>query len=256
MNTKTISNRALSVIDQYLNFKVGNAICSVPYFNNKTARKRGGLRVQIGKGSPQEIFDEIQDIAVKSHISVNTFTADSLKKLLVDNNIGIDCSAFVYYVLNSESEEIKKGHLDKHISFTSCHGLLGKIRCSLRPVENCDVATFTNDKNSKVVSVKEAQPGDMITIQEENSERDHILVIHQIQYQNFIPTEIHYSHSIAYPEDGLYGNGIRQGMIEIVDPSKDISEQKWIESGYEDNSDQLFLRAQKSKTEIRRLRWF
>jgi len=30
MNTKTITPRAMSVIDQYLHFKVGAAACSVP----------------------------------------------------------------------------------------------------------------------------------------------------------------------------------------------------------------------------------
>jgi len=272
MNTKTLSARSMDVIDQYKNFKFGNATCSIPYYNNKNIRKRGSLRTVIGKGSPREIFEELEDISIKNHISKDLFTNDSLKKVLVDNDIGIDCSAFVYYVLNAESEENQKGSIDKHLTFTNCSGIFGKLRCSLRPIENCAVITFTDNKNSHSVSVKDVLPGDIITftkqissnLNAENSEenildknsRDHILVIHQIEYQNFVPITIHYSHAISYPEDGLYGSGIREGQIDIIDSSKNIMEQRWIEDNKEGDLNPIFIRAKKSYTEIRRLNWF
>jgi hypothetical protein len=255
MNTKTLSNHALSVIDQYLHFKVGSAECSVPYFNNKTIRARAALRSNIGKGSPKEIYEEIMGLMVKDHVDPNNTTDDLLKKTLTDNNIGIDCSAFAYYVLNTELNELKKGNLDKHLHFINCHGLIGKIRCALRPIENCDVSTLANEKNSKEISVKEVQPGDMITMigGPDSSDRDHVLVIHQIEYQNFVPTKIHYAHAIAYPEDGIYGTGIKQGVIEILDPIKPITEQIWIENDKTGDKNRIFLRAQKSQTTLRRL---
>ena len=76
MNTKTISNRALSVIDQYLHFTVGTAVCSVPYFNNKTAKLRGALAVNAGKGSPKEIFEEVQTLLIKSHTTTDSLNAE------------------------------------------------------------------------------------------------------------------------------------------------------------------------------------
>ncbi len=274
MNTKTLSNRALNVIDQYLHFKVGNAVCSVPYFNNKTVKARATLRVSSGKGSPKDIFDEVQTLFVKAHVAVGSISDESLKKILTDNNIGIDCSAYAYYILNAESEELGKGSIDKHISFINCHGLVGKIRCSLRPIENCDVSTLTNDKNSRAISIKEIVPGDIITMVGKSSaddtndsikspqglifteyDRDHILVIHQVEYQNFIPYKIHYSHAVAYPEDGVYGSGIKQGVIEITDINKSITEQAWIENEKQGDANRIFTRAKKSKTEVRRLKW-
>ena len=63
-----------------------------------------------------------------------------------------------------------------------------------------------------------------------DSECNHIITIHQADYQNFMPIAIHYTHSIALPEDGQYGHGVRQGRIEILDPSKDILDQTWIEN--------------------------
>ena len=248
MNTKTLSTRALSIIDQYLHFKVGEAECSVPYFNNKTIRARAALRSTIGKGSPQEIFEEIKGLLVKGHVDESVITSELLKKTLADNNIGIDCSAFTYYVLNAECEEMKKGHLDKYIHFINCHGFVGKMRCAFRPIENCDVATFADNANSKIISIKNIQPGDIITMigGPDNSDRDHILVIHQVEYQNFTPTQIHYSHTSADPEDGVYGTGIKQGTIKIRNTEGKLIDHTWSENP-------AFIRAQKSKTELRRL---
>lgn len=270
MNTKTISPRAISVIDQYLHFKIGNASCSVPYFNNKVGKIHFALRVYKGKGSPQEIFEEAQSLTVKNHIDINLLSNDLLRQLLVDSGIGIDCSGFAYYILDAESKERNSGTLDRHLSFTSCRGLFGKVVCSLRPVENCNVETFANNKNSRVVPIKEIVPGDIITmtgiapidsrdteneIKPSQNNRDHILVIHQIEYQNFIPATIHYSHAIAYPEDGPYGSGIRQGEIQIVFPDKNIADQRWIEGENSGTTNRLFIRAQRSQTEVRRLKW-
>ena len=248
MNTKTLTNHATSIIDQYLHFKVGPTECSVPYFNNKTVRARASLRSLNGKGSPSEILEEIQGMLLKNHVDINVLTSESLKKVLTDNNIGIDCSAFAYYVLNAEAQELKKGSLDKHIHFVNCSGLIGKIRCSLRPIENCDVATFADNINSKIISLKETQPSDIITMTggPEGEDRNHILVIHRVEYQNFIPIKIYYSHAVAYPLDGIYGTGIKQGVIEITDSNKNITEQIWSENN-------LLIRANKSETELRRL---
>ena len=258
MNTKTLSTHAISVIDQYLRFNIGGDTCSIPYFNNKTTRARAALRTFIGKGSPKDIHDEVGALLVKAHASPESLTDETLKKLLIDNNIGIDCSAFAYYVLNAENKERNKQTLDKHLSLIHCHGILGKIRGALRPTENTDVQTFADTENSNVVQIEHIQVGDMITMinDAEESERDHILVIHQVEYQNFIPTKIHYSHAVAYPEDGIYGTGVKQGTIEIIDSHKPITEQRWTENGKVQEQNRLFVRAQKSKTEVRRLKWW
>jgi hypothetical protein len=258
MNTKTLSNRALSIIDQYERFSIENAVCSIPYFNNKTTRARAQLKSLIGKGSPKDIYEEIMSIIIRSHIDPKVLSNESLKKLLVENNIGIDCSGFAYYILNAECENNNKGTLDKHIHFVNCHGIIGKMRCALRPIENCDVNTFAHEKNSTEVNLKDIKVGDIITLSDgpEGGERDHILVIYQIEYQNFVPTKIHYTHTIAYPTDGIYGTGIKKGTIQVLDSNKSILEQSWEENGLKNDSIALYARAKKSKTSLRRLKFY
>jgi hypothetical protein len=106
------------------------------------------------------------------------------------------------------------------------------------------------------VATKDILPGDIITMinNNEDDERDHILVIHQVEYQNFSPIKIHYSHAVAYPEDGVYGTGIKQGTIEILDMNKTITQQLWSENGMSSDQNRIFARAKKSKTEVRRVK--
>ena len=263
MNTKLISKPALDTIDQYLHFKVGTAKCAVPYFNNKNKRQRAGLRAAIGKGSPKEIFDEVEIVGMKEKISTETWTDVLLKKFMCDSDIGIDCSGLVFYVLSSENKTRGNGSLDRHLAFPN-RSLFRSLAAKFRPVENADVLTFANEKNSIPVDLKDIQPGDFITmtIIKENraektlSERNHIIIIHQVDYQNFTPTIIHYTHSIAWPDDGQYGHGVRQGTIEVLEPTKEITEQKWIEKEKMGTENPTYLRAKISKTEIRRLKWW
>jgi hypothetical protein len=258
MNTKTISQKALDIIDQYQNFKIGNATCSVPYYNNRTNALRGALKVEIGKGSPKDIFDEVQQLCLKNKIDINSLKSEELKTILVDNNIGLDCSAFAYYVLNEESSSIGKGNIDKHLSFPYSKGLLGKIKCKIRPIENNDVKTFAHNENSKIIEIKDIKPGDIITMigGPDQNDRDHILIINRIEYQNFLPSIIHYCHAVSWPTDGKYGHGIHTGTIGIVNTEKSLIDQIWIENDKQNNENYTYTRAQKSLLEIRRLNWF
>jgi len=277
MQSQTLAEPAMKTIGDYLHFKIGSASVSVPYFNNKTTRTRAALRTFIGKGNPSDIRAELEVISVNGHVDENTLDSESLKKMLVDNNLGIECSGFTYHVLEAESIARGFGRLKKHLSFCGNRGLIGKIRSNLRPVENCNVATFADDSNSKIIPLTDVRPGDIITMTASNdnddfrtiggsTERNHILVIHEVVYEikdgRSTPSKIFYSHAVAYPEDGIYGTGVRQGEIEISDTHKPITEAKWTEEGkigktsISSSTNRLFLRAQKSLTEIRRLNWF
>jgi hypothetical protein len=260
MEIKTLSKPALETIDRYLNFKVGAAVCSVPYFNNKTSRSKVALRAYKGKGSPKDILDEAETVLAKNRVDLNSLSDEDLKKFLVDNNLGIECSGFAYHVLEAECQSQGFGHLKNHLAFVNCKGIFGKAVCSLRPAENCDVATFASNENSRAITLKEVQPGDIITMTNSQDvthpgERNHILVVHEVAYNNSIPVKISYTHSAAYPEDGVYGTGIRQGYIEIVSDDHSGSEAKWVENGLEGAANHLHLRAQRSKMEVRRLKW-
>lgn len=256
METKTLLKPTLEIIEKYLHFKVGPTECSIPYFNNKTIKTRVALRTYVGKGNPEDIREELESIIIKSKIDVRSFDPQSLKKLLTDSGLGIECSGLCYHILDTESQTRNLGSLSKKINFINCSGIIGKIRCSIRPTENCDVKTFADNANSKIIEIKDILPGDIITMKSERDERDHILTIIKVEYKDTKPTKLHYVHSVAYPEDGLYSTGVRTGEISIIDENLPITQAEWFEGNNKGYANLLFTRANKSQTEIRRLNWF
>lgn len=224
MITKRIQEKSAAVIEQYR---------GIPYFNNRRTGLRGALPVQVGKGSPKDIHDEIEIILIKNKIDRN---AIDIKKLMVDSNIGIDCSGFAYYVLQKTNYH-----------FPYAGSFIGKMFAKFNPVKNIDVKTFAHNSNSKVITLREVEPGDIVTmVGNGDASRNHIIVIDQIEYQNNIPAVIHYAHSIAIPEDGQYGHGVRSGKIEIINPDKPLTDQIWSE-------EYLRQRALSTTCELRRL---
>ena len=125
----------------------------------------------------------------------------------------------------------------------------------LNPVKNADVLTFADEKNSSAIGMEDILPGDFITMCGTETERNHIVIAHEVDYQNLAPIALRYTHSIAWPDDGQYGHGVRQGSIEIVEPAKGILDQKWTEKEKTGEENLTFIRAKVSTTEIRRLKW-
>lgn len=231
---------------------------NVPYFNNKTTGRRASLRVHAGKGSCVEIQNEIEEIVLREKIDIKSLNDSQIKKLLVDHNIGIECSGFAYYLLNEECKKRGKGELKRHFKFPFANGLMGRLRSVFRPIENIDVKTFAHDENSRVVDIADVKVGDIITMTKgvEDGVRDHILIINKIDIENNLPKTLYYVHSVAWPTDGEYGHGIHEGTIEIINSEKNIVDQKWIELGKEGEENYTHARALKSLTKLRRLNWF
>jgi hypothetical protein len=262
MNERELSSGAQGIIKGYKDFAFGNSVCSIPYFNNKTIGIKGALNAEVGKGSLSEINDEIKNLFAINKIDLKTLDSIGLKKFLVDNNIGIDCSGYAYYVLNEESLARGKGGIGEHVKFTNAGNFFRKIRARMMPVKNIDVVTFANTKNSHTVTLSSVEPGDIITVvssgdaRSVDSIRNHVLVIYKTEYENNTLSKIHYTHAVAWPTDGEYGHGIHMGSIRILDTNKTILDQKWGENDMFDMENYTYARAMKSQTEIRRLNWF
>ena len=259
-----LSFTAMGLISRYLSYQVGsndasqNRTISIPYYNNRRGKVRAGLRAMVGKGSPADIKEEIELLALREKFPLDSIDTETFKKFLVDNHIGIDCSGFAYHILNTESEARKKGTLREHLTFPFAKGMR-RLITYLRPIENAGVTVFAHDKNSKVIALNTICAGDFITMthEPEESAYDHIVVIHKVERDETGLKKIHYSQSIAWPSDGRYGHGVRQGLITISNPLLPISEQQWIENGKEGEENFTHQRAKKAKkTEIRRLNWF
>ncbi|MFA5813675.1 MAG: hypothetical protein WC862_04155, partial [Patescibacteria group bacterium] len=151
----------------------------------------------------------------------------------------------VYHILDAESKARGQGPLKKHLKFPNIKNPLRKLLTKLRTVENVSVEILAHKKNSREIELKNIQPGDLIIMLDSGlgADRDHVLIIHQIDYENNAPKIIYYSHSLNWSTDGKYNHGVRQGVIEIIDIKKPLDEQRWVENGKEDEENETFMRA-------------
>lgn len=244
---KTLTPEATKVVDDYLNLPLAGKSVQCPYLNNRRAKIRGGLRVMIGKGTPKEISEEAELIALKQKIKLTDLDEDALKKFLVDNGLGIECSGFVYHTLDAELQARGKGSLAQHLRFPKIKNPIRKLLTRMRTAENTDVTIFADDINSVEIPVSEIAPGDFVTYKGSKEFGNHIILIQGIEFENGKPAKIFYTHSNEIPEDGKYGHGIRQGSFVITDVNKKVAQQQWPK---DDKSISHYL----ENRELRRLR--
>ena len=109
-----LSKNAQKILNEYFNLPfVGVASVRAPYFNNARHRKRGELRVLIGKGTATEIVEEAKIISLQyyaglfDHAGNCAAGAEVIRKFLIDNDLGIECSGFVTQILRAHFLETK-----------------------------------------------------------------------------------------------------------------------------------------------------
>jgi hypothetical protein len=178
-----------------------------------------------------------------------------LKKFLVEHNLGVDCSGFAYHIL--EAENISRNGKKLLGAVTPWNGFKRKIKHLLRPAENTGVSTFSHSQNSIAVSESDIEAGDFISIIGTGIEKkyNHMMVIESVEEIND-GKKINYIHSYSWPEDGLYGNGVRRGCITIKDNAPILSG-VWTEKEKTGKQNYTFLSASEAKdVSIRRLRVF
>lgn len=260
-NSKSLSGEAMEVVHNYLYLPIGGKTAACPYFNNARIKARGGLRVFTGKGSIEDILEEISILEKKQRIDLSALNEDEIKKFLVDNNIGIDCSGFVYHVLDAELRAQNKKRLSSQLSFHLFTNFFRRILARLRAVQNTNVLTLAQPENSSSIKLKEIKPGDMIIMLQsgQKNDRDHVLLIDKVNYdasksELTEPISLNYVHSFAWSKDGKYNHGTKQGKITFTDTKRDLLAQTWQEDGKTSIENETYQHAKQAKLlDIRRL---
>ncbi len=249
--TQHLSAEAEHIIDSYTQLSIGGKKIRCPYYNNKKIKARAALRVLVGKGSAQEIEEEAFLLALKEKVSLSEYSEEQITQFLVDHHLGIDCSAFAFYILNAESN----GKLQRHIRSVSTN-ILRRLLFRWRLVENINVKTLADDKNSLPIPLEQIAPGDIITIiGTAETQRDHVLIVRKVQKQKDKTISIEYVHSLQWKKDGLYNHGIRTGSMHISDREAALAEQGWEEDGYTNKEENETLQriVNATRVELRRL---
>ena len=247
-----LSKSTLKIIEDYLSLPFIHAKdISCPYFNNKQSGQRGQARALIGKGTPKEIVEETKIMAKKKNIDLEKLNSEETKQFLVNNNIGIECSGFVSNVLS-------KHYKDNNINFFKkihipTKNIWRKLITKIRPVENINVLTYFNERNShEIKKLDDIKSGDLIImLKTKKLERNHIILITDKNND-----KIEYAHATRSSSEGKYNHGVRRGEIKIIDPTKNILDQIWIEKEKTNEDNETYTEAKTAKTlQIKRLKF-
>ncbi len=228
MVTETIPDVVKNLINSYKKLKLGNKEVVTPYYINDKRRK--DLRAMVGKGTPDEIEVEAKIWEKVKGVDFDNMSPDEIKEFLINRGIGIDCSGFVVHLLNVWHKEKENKPLWGELTPLQ-KSPIWKLRYFLRPAENMGADIVTDDDNSIAVELNDVRPGDLIRSKGKKNNAHHVMLVSEVtrddSKENTPVTQIKYIHSSPY-----FGkeNGIREGVINILDINKPLQDQEWLES--------------------------
>lgn len=182
--------RANEVIDKYLNLKLFGKNIKTPYYINhidlmyRKLMKDKGVSVEVitkvkegyknkevnygwyrGKGTPEEIEESTMKLSENLQINLNGASEEGILDFIKLYGLGVDCSGFVYNVFSYTFSEADI-NLDNILNFPDSRKV---------GVNYAGTSVFYN--SSKLVSIKDIQPLDMVFI----NKQDHVGVVTQIK---------------------------------------------------------------------------
>lgn len=225
MKQESLPQPVKETIRSYFELPLGGKKVKCPYFMN-LRKERAGLRVMVGKGSAEEIVHEVKVWAQLKGIDLNGISEQQIREFMIKKGIGIDCSGFAVYVLDTWTKMIGKGHIWKRLKYSK-NSPIARFRRLLRPVENISANLLTSELNcEKVTDLNDVRPGDMIRAKGKQENAHHVAIITDVFTDE---TTGHVKKFIYVHSHRFYGteNGVRIGEIEITEPAKTLKDQKW-----------------------------
>jgi hypothetical protein len=211
------------IINHYFNLSIGGKSIKTPYYRNKT-RTRGGLRVLVGKGSPNEIEDEVKIYAKLRGVDLTQLTENDMRDFMRSEGIGIDCSGYVCHIVSTWIKSHNGGSLHKLIKVPPM-SFIKRIIFASRTIENISSEVLTSELNCTKVEISDVHVGDLIRLKG-IKQGHHLAIIVKVDKKDDVVTMITYTHSA---ERYSPNDGVRVGQIEIVDQNLPLKDQRWLE---------------------------
>jgi len=216
-NTVIEESSALrSLLNEYISLPLGGKKIRCPYWVNRI--RLGRIGPYGGKGTPTQIIEASNNCAKKEKVNFDILSEKEIINFLVKNRIGIDCSGFVFWMLDVLDKE-KGGN-----------GMLGKIPNSQGRFLQARTNTktlFREDVTRPVLKINEIKIGDLIRLRGGT----HVAIIISIE-RNKNVDKIVYTHSSSLTAI----NGVHEASINIVDINLPLGKQIWSENAKNNNN--------------------
>jgi len=189
----------------FLPFRTTKIAC--PYWVNDFNK---GIKGPFsGKGTPGQIVMTSYKAAKKLKINLDILSARELRSFLKNNRIGIDCSGFVFHLLNKFDKEKGGDGIVKRY--------LGSVDIpDWRAAWKVNAEMLTNSDLTRKVKTKEIKPGDIIRL----LGGKHIAFTVNVDKQS-----ITYAHCSNYTKV----RGCHLGKILLKDWERGLEYQEWKE---------------------------
>lgn len=212
---KNITKKLYQFIKPYLEMEINGIVINCPYWMNKI--KDGRIIRGFGNGKAEVIH-------IKEKLK-KEFNGSNLYKLAKRHRTGIDCSGFVYRMLN---------HLIPALDSFFPGG-----------INRTNAAKLTNRKYAVLINkIDNIKPGDMIRMREGK----HIALVIEKKDDKIV-----YAHSSS--SRYTKAQGVHLGEIIINDRNKPLENQSWKEILKDGNNFQLFYYRPENGDGVYRLKW-
>lgn len=209
------ASAAMTLTNRFMELTIAGQLVGTPYWMNKNPLLVDTPYYQAvskgGKLSPEEIVQSVFTRSTSTNVDLASHSRDEIRKFMLENAIGVDCSGFTYQVVREIYSALGGNGFDEKVIGAEPH---------FRGITKTAARDLTDTKNSVMINeIRQAMPGDMIRCQEGR----HIIVI--ISNNGDTVTCAH----SRFSSNRHNTNGVVTFTVDVVDPMLDIAKQRWNE---------------------------
>lgn len=141
-----------------------------------------------GKGKPEELTQSLESLCFENNIDSKNITVNQIENAMRFFGLGVDCSGFVFNVLNyAFNKNIKRDFLEKSLRLDSRYYVKGILRKEKLDRFNTSVKMFFSELNSHTIAFEDLSPADLIIT---NKNKDwHIKLVQKVGRSNLVLCE-------------------------------------------------------------------
>ncbi|MEI7580077.1 MAG: hypothetical protein WCJ58_08695 [bacterium] len=211
---------------EYVNLKVNGVPIKLPYYNvsDSTDNQEKIIGKFAGKGTADQLYHEIDQL-FQQNSAISKLDQNQLRLKLKELGIGVDCSGYVYNILNEYVQATTGMQLDYQIRrFDGIFGYIDLLMNTNNRVNKISAKVLTSKFNiDQINSVKTMKVGDMIRLTHQGYPGKHVALILSVDQQQIIYTHSSDSLNIAKEE------GPHISRILVKNPLQGLAMQEWEE---------------------------